>query len=174
MNIAVANELFKTCSEIGVDYFEVRKNANHEFCHLHLPGNVGGHCIPVYPWFLINDYNVPFIKMGRELNDSMIEYYASLVKGQKVLVLGLTYRDGVKELAYTRALPFVELIKKRGFDVYVNDPMFSREEIEAMGLKSSLDFKDFDTIVLFNKCLEWKDELLVFKDKVVDVHNVLN
>ncbi len=56
VNIALANELFKICEDMGIDFFEARENANHQFCHIHLPSTgVGGHCIPVYPWFLIKE-----------------------------------------------------------------------------------------------------------------------
>ena len=56
VNIALANELFKICQDLGVDFMEARDKANHQFCHIHLPSTgVGGHCIPVYPWFLIKE-----------------------------------------------------------------------------------------------------------------------
>ncbi|MCK9440065.1 MAG: nucleotide sugar dehydrogenase, partial [Methanothrix sp.] len=56
VNIALANELFKICEDLGIDFFEAREKANHQFCHIHLPSTgVGGHCIPVYPWFLIKE-----------------------------------------------------------------------------------------------------------------------
>lgn len=169
VNIALANDLLKVCEKEGIDYYEMCSNANHEFCHLHLPGNVGGHCIPVYPWFLINNFQVPLIKNARLLNDSMIEYYASKVKGKKVLVLGLTYRDGVKELAYTRSLPMIALLQKKGFDVYANDPMLSKQEIAALGLKFSDDFESMDSILLMNKLPSYKSRLLKIKSKVIDV-----
>jgi len=174
VNIAVANELFKVCEQIGVDYYKMRENALHEFCHLHLPGNVGGHCIPVYPWFLINNFDVPLIKKARELNDSMIEYYADkLPEKGKIAVIGLTYRDDVKGLAYTRSLPMIKLLKSRGYDVYANDPLMSKQEIEKLGLKHTDDFESMDGIILMNKCLEYKERLEKIKQKVVDIKGVL-
>ena len=175
VNIALANELFKVCEKENVDYNELRKYANHEFCHLHLPGNVGGHCIPVYPWFLINKFDVPLIKKARLLNDSMIEYYADKlqVKKGKIAVIGLTYRDNVKELAYSRSLPMIKLLEERGYDVYANDPMLSKEEIEKLGLKYTDDFDSMDGIILMNKCSDYKERLLKVKSKVVDVQGAL-
>ncbi|NQU79290.1 nucleotide sugar dehydrogenase, partial [Candidatus Woesearchaeota archaeon] len=67
VNIALANELLKVCNRYGVDFWEMREKANHQYCNIHEPGNVGGHCIPVYPWFLINDNDVPLIKEARLL-----------------------------------------------------------------------------------------------------------
>jgi UDP-N-acetyl-D-mannosaminuronic acid dehydrogenase len=175
VNISLANELFKVCEKEGIDYYEMRQNANHEFCNLHLPGNVGGHCIPVYPWFLINNFSVPLIRDARLLNDSMIEFYASriIVKKGMVLVCGLTFRDGVKELAYTRSLPLIDLLRQKGYDVYACDPMFSRQEIEKLGLKHSENFESMDAIVLMNKCPEYKESLVNLRSKVVDVQGGL-
>lgn len=56
VNIALANELYKICQDLDIDFFEAREMACHQFCHIHLPSTgVGGHCIPVYPWFLIKE-----------------------------------------------------------------------------------------------------------------------
>jgi UDP-N-acetyl-D-mannosaminuronic acid dehydrogenase len=83
VNIALANELCKIAEEIGVEFYEARSYANHQFCHIHLPSiGMGGHCIPVYPWFLIKAMekgerfeNVRLLRTARELNDSMIDYW---------------------------------------------------------------------------------------------------
>jgi len=75
VNIALANELFKVSEIYDINFWEMREAAKHEYCNILEPGNVGGHCIPVYPWFLINELDVPLIKTARHLNDSMIDYY---------------------------------------------------------------------------------------------------
>jgi len=176
MNIALANELFKVCEEENIDYYEVKNKANHEFCQLHLPGNVGGHCIPVYPWFLINGHEVPLIKKARELNDEMINYYADklVVEKGKVAVLGLTYRDNVKELAYSRSIAMVELLKNKGYEVYANDPMLSEDEVEELGAKFTDDFESMDGLILMNNCSEYIERLKKIRNKVVDTKGVLN
>ncbi len=87
INKELANELFKVANELGVDYYEAREFANHKYCHLLLPGTgVGGHCIPVYPWFLIKEMESKekfsysrLIRMSRELNDEMIKYWFELL-----------------------------------------------------------------------------------------------
>ncbi|MBD3164407.1 nucleotide sugar dehydrogenase [Candidatus Woesearchaeota archaeon] len=175
VNIALANELYQVCEKEGIDYYELRKNANHEFCNLHLPGNVGGHCIPVYPWFLINKLDVPLIKKAREINDSMIEYYADKIgiKEGKIAVLGLTYRDNVKELAYTRSIPMINLLQKRGYDVYASDPMYDKNEIEKLGVKFTDRFEEMDGIILMNSCEKYKERLKLIKDRVIDTKGIL-
>jgi len=175
VNIALANELFKISNDLELDYYEVMRNANHDFCHLHRPGNVGGHCIPVYPWFLMNSHETNLIRSARMLNDDMIRYYADLipVKSGKIAVLGLTYRDDVKEIAYSRSLPLIRLLESRGYKVYANDPLLSRQEIKDLGLVYSDDFDSMDSIVLMNKCVEYHSRLKKLKN-IVDVQAALH
>ena len=177
-NIAIANELLKVCEKYDVDFWEMREKANHQYCNIHEPGSVGGHCIPVYPWFLINELNVPLIKTARLRNDDMIEYYLVKVKeinsGGKVGVIGLSYRNGVKEKAYTRSIPFIQLLKKEGYEVYGKDPLYTEEEIrKEFGMEEVKDFKEMDVIVIFNKIKEYNNEIKQFKNKIVDVKNSL-
>lgn len=81
-NIALANELFKIADELHIDFYEARNAANHRFCDIHLPSTgFGGHCIPLYPWFLINEMEKRnktedslLLKTSTLVNDEMIQY----------------------------------------------------------------------------------------------------
>lgn len=178
VNIALANELLKVSEHYGVDFWEIRNAASHEFCNIHEPGNVGGHCIPVYPWFIINEMDVPLIKESRELNDGMVEYYADKadkIGGKKVGVIGLSYREGVKEKAYSRSIAMVQELKSRGYEVYGLDPLYSKEETEKeFDAKYLENLNKMDIIILMNKNKQYKEALSKIKSKVVDVKNVLN
>ena len=178
VNIALANELLKVSEHYGVDFWEIRNAASHEFCNIHEPGNVGGHCIPVYPWFIINEMDVPLIKESRELNDGMVEYYADKadkIGGKKVGVIGLSYREGVKEKAYSRSIAMVQELKSRGYEVYGLDPLYSKEETEKeFDAKYLKNLNKMDIIILMNKNKQYKEALSKIKSKVVDVKNVLN
>ena len=87
VNIALANELFKIADELAINFDEAREYANHEYCHIHEPSTgVGGHCIPVYPWFLIKELEkreknsaARLLRTARELNDGMVEYWAERI-----------------------------------------------------------------------------------------------
>ena len=177
VNIALANELLKVSEHYNVDFWEMRDAARHQYCNILEPGNVGGHCIPVYPWFLINEMEVPLINTARTINDEMINYYAKKVGrigGKKVGVLGLSYREGVKEKAYSRSLDFISLLKKKGYDVYALDPLYSKEETEReFNAKFLEDISKMDVIVLMNRESGYKEILSKIKSKVVDVKNML-
>lgn len=154
VNIALANELFKIANELGVDFYEARTYANHEYCHIHLPSTgVGGHCIPVYPWFLIKEMEkrgkfsyAEILRTARHLNDEMINYWAEKIilecmkvkkplSEVKICIKGITFRKGVKELYHSRNLALAKLLMEKGLNVFVYDEMFSKEEIEKLGLK---------------------------------------
>src|SRR5207302_5776613 len=107
VNIALANELAGYADEVGIDFGEVIRAANSQpLSHLHRPGiGVGGHCIPVYPYFLIRRArDARLSALAREVNDGMPEYAARRAEamlggldGRRVLVLGLAFRGGVRE-----------------------------------------------------------------------------
>jgi len=177
VNIALANELYKVSEHYNLNFWEMREAARHQYCNILEPGNVGGHCIPVYPWFLINDVYVPLINSARRLNDNMIFYYLKKIEkigGKKVGVVGLSYREGVKEKAYSTAIDLIYLLKKKGYDVYGLDPLYSKEDVEKkFNVKYLKDFNKMDIIILMNKNLQYKDKLKRIKNKVIDIKNVL-
>ena len=143
VNIALANEFARYADRIGVDITEVIAAANSQpYSHIHQPGlGVGGHCIPVYPHFLLaRAPELELVALSRRVNDGQIgiairslELALGGLNGVEVLVLGLTSRDGVKELAYSRALPLIERLAFQGAHVLAHDPLLTDEEIARTG-----------------------------------------
>jgi nucleotide sugar dehydrogenase len=141
VNIALATEFARYAERIGVDITEVIEAANSQpYSHIHQPGiGVGGHCIPVYPHFLLAKApELELVALARRVNDAGVGHaIRSLgrvlggLEGVPVLVLGLTYRHGVKELAYSRALPLIERLRFHGATVAAYDPLLSAAEVEA-------------------------------------------
>jgi nucleotide sugar dehydrogenase len=140
VNIALANEFARYADRVGVDIQEVIAAANSQpYSHIHQPGlGVGGHCIPVYPHFLLSRApEMELVELSRRVNDGQIGLAIRTIQkalggleGVPVLVLGLTYRDGVKELAYSRALPLIERLAFHGAIVSAFDPLLSEAEID--------------------------------------------
>ncbi|TAK02963.1 MAG: nucleotide sugar dehydrogenase [Chloroflexota bacterium] len=143
VNIALANEYAAYADRVGVDIREVIEAANSQpYSHIHQPGiGVGGHCIPVYPHFLLSRApELTLVARSREVNDGQIQIALASVRdslggldGAPVLVLGLTYRHGVNELAYSRALPLIEALAAAGARVSAFDPLMTDAEIRAVG-----------------------------------------
>ncbi len=139
VNIALANELAQYCQAIGVDAMEAFAAANTQpYCHIHTPScGVGGHCIPYYPYFVMNaGTDTPLLRAARKTNDSMPGRTVDLLapqKGQRVAVFGLTFRGGVKEFRKSPGVEIVNLLKARGVEAFAHDPLCSEDEIRAFG-----------------------------------------
>ena len=153
VNIALSNELFKIADELNIDFYEARDYANHQYCNILLPSTgVGGHCIPFYPWFLINEMeqrrkydHSNLLRTSREINDLMINFWTEKIilkcldinkpLGElKICVKGITYRNGVKELINSMNLALVKLLMKKGLNIFVYDDLFTKDEIEGLDL----------------------------------------
>lgn len=171
VNMALANELALVCDELGIDAISVFDAANTDrFCHILKPGSgVGGHCIPVYPYFILKNVNrrCELITAARKLNDSMPNYMVELVSSglgeikkeigdSTVLILGLSFRGGVKETRKSPAIPIIQELKKLKAKVYCYDPLFTKEEIEGFGVEYKSDFKGLDCIVIVTNHQEFK------------------
>ncbi len=141
VNIALANQLAIYGASRDVNVAEAFKASNSQpFSHLHRPGiGVGGHCIPVYPLFLTNDAGadeLSLVRDGRRTNDHMAEVGVRQLEealggfaSRKVLVLGASYREDVKELAFSTAILVVDLLHRAGAQVLINDPLFTLAEL---------------------------------------------
>ena len=139
VNIALANEMAISAASVGVDFNDVIMAANSEpLSHIHKPGlGVGGHCIPVYPYFMINRQEPTVLaQQARQINDGMADYATDLLRrelgsleGQNVLVMGLSYRANVKEPTFSSAILLVKSLQGAGANVYLLDPLFTADEI---------------------------------------------
>lgn len=143
VNIALANQLamYGVAREVNVG--EAFKAANSQpFSHLHRASiGVGGHCIPVYPHFLLRDAQdgeLSLVKDARSTNDGMATVGVRLLqerlgdlRGRPVLVLGASYREDVKELAFSTSLLLIDKLHRAGADVMLHDPLFQPEELRA-------------------------------------------
>ena len=150
VNIALANELARYAETCGVDVREVFPAANSQpQSHLHCPGvGVGGHCIPVYPYLLIDRTEQSALAAtARAINDAMPAHAVDVLDdalgglaGRRVLILGVTFRPGVKEVAHSPALALHAELGGRDALPLAHDPLFSPDELVALGLNAvSLD-----------------------------------
>ena len=159
VNIALADELARYADAAGIDVIEAIDAANSQpYSHLHQPGvGVGGHCLPVYPYFLPKDSGAKLPLAAREINDGMAAYGVSKLeqalgslKGATVLVLGLAYRPNVKEASHSSALLITEALRARGATALIHDPLYSDAELAAFGLNpvASLPPEHTDAVVV--------------------------
>jgi UDP-N-acetyl-D-glucosamine/UDP-N-acetyl-D-galactosamine dehydrogenase len=145
LNIALMNELAIIFDKIGIDTNEVLEAAGTKWNFLRFkPGLVGGHCIGVDPYYLTHKadmlgYHPQVILAGRRINDSMGKFIAeqtikhmiasgSYIKGAKVNVLGLTFKENCGDLRNSKVIDIIHELQTYGVDVYVTDPQAEPEE----------------------------------------------
>ena len=143
VNIALANEFALFAQDHGIDVYKVIEASNSQpYSHIHQPGiAVGGHCIPVYPLlYLSTDPSATTVRTARTLNASvperLVERAANLLgslQGLKAVVLGASYRAGVKETAFSGVFPVVDALRERGAEVAVHDTFYDDEELAGFG-----------------------------------------
>jgi UDP-N-acetyl-D-galactosamine dehydrogenase len=145
LNIALMNELAIIFDKIGIDTLEVLQAAGTKWNFLPFrPGLVGGHCIGVDPYYLTHKadmigYHPQVILAGRRINDGMAKFVAEKtvkemiaagchIKGAKVNVLGLTFKENCPDLRNSKVADVVFELQSYGLDVHVHDPVADAEE----------------------------------------------
>lgn len=140
INIAFANEIAKSFDQLGIDVVDVIKGASSKFSFMpHWPGcGVGGHCIPVDPYYLIQKaesvgFSHDFLKLARSINNEMPQYAVKLLKdkldelslplkGTAVGVLGLAYKADIDDTRESPSFKIIEALKRAKADVITFDP----------------------------------------------------
>jgi len=164
LNIALMNELSMIFQKMGLDTSAVLEAAGTKWnFHRYSPGLVGGHCIPVDPYYLVHKavelgFHPQVILAGRAVNDHMPKHVAQMmikglneagkvIKGSKVLIMGLTYKENVPDTRESPAVGIVEELKEFGVEVYGLDSYLGGEEIERFGVKV-FDGEKMDGVIL--------------------------
>ena len=145
LNISLMNELSIIFDKMGIDTTEVLEAAGTKWNFLKFkPGLVGGHCIGVDPYYLTHKaemlgYNPQVILAGRRINDGMGKFIAeqtikhmiaagSYIKGAKVNVLGLTFKENCGDLRNSKVIDIINELKSYGVEVFVTDPQAESDE----------------------------------------------
>lgn len=145
VNIALANEFAVFAERAGVDIGEVIDASNSQpFSHIHRPGvAVGGHCIPVYPRFYLSGHpDAGLVETARSVNTAVPDRVVETVSrglngmdGKTILILGVSYRGGVKETAYSGVFDLVRAVAGRGGRAVVSDPLYTTGELADLQLE---------------------------------------
>jgi UDP-N-acetyl-D-glucosamine/UDP-N-acetyl-D-galactosamine dehydrogenase len=168
VNIALINELAMIFNRLGIDTLEVLEAAGTKWNFLPFrPGLVGGHCIGVDPYYLTHKsqevgYHPAMILAGRRLNDNMAIYVANrivrlmikagiAVRGSRVLVLGLTFKENCPDIRNTKVVDMVTELEDLGVRVDVHDPWVDAAEARAeygIELVEAPESGAYDAVVL--------------------------
>lgn len=182
VNIALMNEFALILDRFDMDPEEVFEAARTKWNFLTFtPGLVGGHCIGVDPYYLVDrshrsGFYPEIISASRRVNESMVDYISNVVKrhvvpGGRILILGLTFKANCDDMRNTKVLPLIGRLRE--YDIDVLDPYV--HEVEGVNLISKAD-KDYDGIIFavphdgFGGIEEWKAPF-VFNVQTMSVHD---
>ena len=194
INIAFMNEILMICERLKIDFHNVLKLANTKWNFLDFkPGLVGGHCLPVDPYYLhdlakLNNINAQLILAGRNTNNQMEKFVIKKIytkisqnkkdkKISKILIAGITFKRNVSDIRNSIPLSIYNKIKKdKNLDVYVADPRISiNRKIRLINFKK-FKANDYNLIVYLVNHDEIQKSLkkVKSKNKVLDIFNFLN
>ena len=169
VNIAFMNELAKIFNAMGIDTHDVIEAAASKWNFIKLsPGLVGGHCISVDPYYLIQKAQVygvlpRVMSSARRLNDGMGEYVANqviklmnkkgvLVKGSKILILGITFKENCPDIRNTKIVDIYSTLSEYTGNITIYDPWADSAEVKReynIDITNQLDASEkYDAIIL--------------------------
>jgi UDP-N-acetyl-D-mannosaminuronic acid dehydrogenase len=159
INIAFANEMSLICQDYGIDIREVIKYTNmHPRVNILNPGpGVGGHCIAVDPWFILENTNrkETMIEKSREINNTMpfiiaerIAKIVNMYREPQISIFGLSYKENIGDIRESPAIVINDELIKKGIKVKIYDPLIINTKYDLLRLEDSV--KDSDLILLFS------------------------
>lgn len=192
INIAFANELAKLAGSLGVNIWEAIKLANyHPRVNVHEPGpGVGGHCIAVDPWFLVElaPETAKMIHLARQTNDGMPAYTAQMtasildakgIKDPKVAVFGLAFKGNIDDMRESPSMDVIEALRGRQVNLSAFDPHIKQNNIDEQTQSQDEALQDASAILILTSHNKFKDldpsTISNMKDKVViDTKNCID
>lgn len=142
INIALANEMALLCNRMGINVWEVidaAKTKPYGFMAFYPGPGLGGHCIPIDPWYLTwkareYNYHTRLIEVAGEINNSMPEFVVERIanilneegkpiKGSEIYLLGVAYKKDIDDYRESPVLQIIELLERKGAVVVYSDPM---------------------------------------------------
>lgn len=179
INIAFANELSVICDKLDINVFELIELANkHPRVNILTPGSgVGGHCLAVDPWFIVEKFpkEANVIREARIINDYKPRFIAdkvdNILKGNKNLkigILGLAYKPDIDDLRESPAMEIAEVLRDKGYNVIACEPNVHKKEVNNFELYTLSEIMDkSDYLVLTQGHKEFKENINKLKEKNV-------
>lgn len=188
VNIAYANELARLCEHVGADVWKVVEFANrHPRVNVHQPGpGVGGHCIPVVPWFLTAaaPKETQLIRLARKVNDEQVQRVAqqalalATVEQPRITILGVAYKAGIDDTRESPSLGLLHALRAAGANVRTADPWVASFESPILPVEDAVLGADVIIIMTNEPAYTALDPAAVAKlvrsRAVLDTRNVLD
>ena len=164
LNIGLMNEIYKVCESSRINFKNVINLASTKWNFIKFnPGLVGGHCLPVDPYYyshFAKSYGVSteILLAGRRVNNSMFKFIFQKIKYElkkkglklnksKILLLGLSYKKNVSDLRNSFVINLAELINKNSLKLDIFDPLISKPKSMKLKLINRIKLKNYDLII---------------------------
>lgn len=191
VNIALANELAIICEKAGINAWEVIRLCNkHPRVNIHQPGpGVGGHCLAVDPWFIIEKHpaETQMISLARRINDTMPGYLAGKIDNilrdipgrKKIAILGITYKSDIDDMRESPIIHLVDLLQARkDYDLSMVDPYVNNITYQTVDLLSAAADSDLILLAVNHKefaAIDFSAVASVMRHRnLLDTRNFLN
>jgi UDP-N-acetyl-D-mannosaminuronic acid dehydrogenase len=189
VNIALANEFMKVSEVIGINVWDAITFANkHPRIFIHKPGpGVGGHCIAVDPWFIIDTdrENTELIQTARKVNDGIPEFIVNLVEKELhglnepvITVFGVAYKGNVGDTRESPAINIITKLKEKGNTIRIYDPLVKSFQYELSSLNESVEGSDCILVLADHDVFNELDLKQIFSKmrtrNVIDTRNSLS
>ena len=181
VNIGLINEIYLACNKLNINFKNVNYLASTKWNFLNFkPGLVGGHCLPVDPYYFShickkNNFDTKITLAGRNINDSMtnmiirnIKYQIKIKKllKKKILICGLTYKKNVADIRNSLSLKIYNKIKKKNIRGY--DPLINKKLAKKLGLiNNKKDLGKFDAYVFLTEHSFLEKKIKNLKNKII-------
>ena len=184
LNIGLMNEIFKVCNKAKINFKNVIKLAETKWNFVkYSPGLVGGHCLPVDPYYFSwfakkNGINTKVILAGRNTNNQMTNYVKQVVidnlvlnklniSKSKILLLGLTYKKNVADIRNSLSIEVFKSLKKHIKKIKCYDPFLNNKFKKKYKLINEKDIKKFDIYIFLTNHDKFKKYKNILKNKHV-------
>jgi UDP-N-acetyl-D-galactosamine dehydrogenase len=166
LNIALMNEILLVCKKLKINFKEVMRLANSKWNFMNfMPGLVGGHCLPVDPYYLStiskkNNLKTEVTLAGRKINDKMLNYITKelnyflnkknkTLKNSKIMIVGLTYKAGVADMRNSLNFKIFKKIKKINNKIHGCDPFVTKNIKTIYGIYDNVKKNTYYDAILF-------------------------
>ena len=166
LNIALMNEILLICKKLKINFKEVMRLAKSKWNFMNfMPGLVGGHCLPVDPYYLStiskkNNLKTEVTLAGRKINDRMLNYITKelnyflnkknkTLKNSKIMIVGLTYKAGVADMRNSLNFKIFKKIKKYNNKIYGCDPFVTKNIKTTYDICDNVKKSTYYDVILF-------------------------
>ncbi|MAR64563.1 MAG: Vi polysaccharide biosynthesis protein VipA/TviB [Flammeovirgaceae bacterium] len=167
LNIALINEIYKVCDISNINFRNVLNLAKSKWNFIPFePGLVGGHCLPVDPYYFSffakkKGAKTDIILNGRKTNNSMANFVASKIskkitnihnyKKKKIIVMGLTYKKNVADTRNSLAIKILKILQKKFKNINACDPLIENKKYNNLKIIGGKMINKFDIYIILNK-----------------------